>query len=165
MKMFIIVISFFIFAVFMQGVFSRFSIFKNLDSVKQFLLIGGVVGLLFALFLYQRYGLTIDILSCLIIYSFVCELYIFIFTMTIGSISVNLLFSLLKNNLNIQQINELYNSQKMVHNRIDRLMAIALIEESSAGIKLTAKGLKLANMFNCFSSFFQHTSHQGGLKK
>ncbi len=59
---------------------------KGVGSVKQFILIGGIAGFIFSLFLLQRFASIIDILSCLLIYVFVCELYIFMFTTTIDSI-------------------------------------------------------------------------------
>lgn len=158
-------LGFIIIAVFFHGIFSRISILEGITSVKKFVIVSGIAGLLLTILLYQDYGLTPDILSCLLVYAFFCELYIFMFTMTIGSISANLLFSLLKQPLTLKEINGLYNSQKMVNNRIERLISAELIEESPEGLVLTAQGLKLATIFNYFSSFFQHMKHQHCITK
>jgi len=139
-----------------HSIASRLPVLKNNNSVVLFIMIGSIFGLIYAALLYIMQGLTLCLLSNLLVYAFGCELYIFIFTMTIGSISANLLLRLRNHNLTIEEINRLYNSKKMVSDRIQRLISVELIAESDAGLFLSSKGERLARAFAWFRSFFRH---------
>jgi len=145
-------------AIFLHGIISRLAIFSKYDSVKRFLLVGSLVGLLYSFILYETYGISWNMLSGLLTYAFICELYIFMFTMTISSISATLLINLLlAKTLSQDDIAQLYKSEQMVLNRIERLLAIQLIQEDVAkSLILTNKGENLARIFAKFRSFFGH---------
>jgi predicted transcriptional regulator len=92
------------------------------------------------------------------VYGLCCELYVFLFTLAMSSISANLLVSLSRRAMTAAEIEQLYDSRAMVSSRIDRLVAVGLFDETPAGLELTAKGARTVRTFGRLRTFFRHPS-------
>jgi len=125
------------------------------DRVTRFLIVGIVAGAGLTWILIGQYEMSaLDIVAALLVYAFACELYIFLFTMTIGSISSNILVRLLRQEMRISDVALAYDSEQMVRQRIDRLIGIAFLERRQNGVALTAKGNRFVLVFRRLRRFF-----------
>ena len=86
---------------------------------------------------------------------FACELYTFLFTLTIGSISANLLLTLdnpvLENELEMR-----YDDIGMIDRRITRLINAGLAKETDDQIIATNKGRYLIKTLGFLKRLFMH---------
>jgi hypothetical protein len=127
------------------------------DVVTRFLIAGGLVGACLVWWLIGHYGLTApQTWAAALVYAFCCELYIFLFTFAMSSITANLLGRLSRGCMTDADIEQLYDSRHMVATRLDRLMAVGLIEETPAGLRLTAKGTRMVRTFRHLRQLFGH---------
>lgn len=127
------------------------------NIVLRFLLAGSVVGVGLVWWLYDKYGIAApQMWGGLLLYAFCCELYVFLFTLVISSISANLLINLFLRDMTDADIADLYDSRHMVAARLDRLVSVGLLDESSEGLKLTKKGVQTVRIANRMKRFFRH---------
>lgn len=127
------------------------------DRVIRFLVPGAGVGLLLMLSTTQRYGLfAIETVAAILVYALLCELYLFLFTMTISSISANLLVRLRSGNMTLSEIEQRYESRKMVRARLDRLEGTGFIRYDGGRILMAGKGVRLLSTFRSLRRFFRH---------
>lgn len=130
---------------------------KGLNRVIGFLVVGSAIGVGLLAALASRYGIaSMQTIAALVVYAFLCELYIFLFTLAMSSISANLLVRLNRGNLTEQEINRLYNSSRMVEERIERLVATKLLEEENFRLAPTSAGTRLLHMLDWLRRFFRH---------
>lgn len=128
-----------------------------LNNVFRFAAVGGVLGLVWAMWLYGGYGFASpQFWAGVLVYGLFCELYVFLFTLAMSSISANLLVSLSRQPMNSVELDKLYDSREMVASRLDRLVAVGIFEEAPAGLRLTAKGERLVRTFGQLRAFFRH---------
>jgi hypothetical protein len=128
----------------------------GLNIVFRFVIVGGVLGLVWTWWLYGNFGLAPGFWAGVLVYGLCCELYVFLFTLAMSSISANLLVSLSRRAMTAAEIEQLYDSRAMVSSRIDRLVAVGLFDETAAGLKLTTKGARTVRTFGRLSAFFRH---------
>lgn len=128
------------------------------NTVVRFFIVGSVVGCALILILALSYGFSPQLMAGTLVYAFLCEFYIFFFTLTISSVSANLLLNLSYGGMTQQQIDRKYDSSLMVTQRIDRMIATGLIKETGQGISLTARGRRLIGFLECLRQFFRHTA-------
>lgn len=127
------------------------------DRVVRFVVVGGVTGTTLIWIMGIRYGLFAPQTSAaLLAYALACEIYIFLFTMTISSISANLLIKLSERELTITDINNVYDSGKMVAQRLHRLVSTGFLRDSESGVTVTKKGQRLTAALGLLRSFFRH---------
>ncbi len=128
-----------------------------LNVVSRFLLAGGLMGAGLVWWLVTQYGMSApQTWAGALVYAFCCELYIFLFTFAMSSITANLLGKLSRCDLTDADIEQLYDSRLMVATRLDRLIAVGLIIERPTGLQLTAKGARMVGTFNRLRGFFRH---------
>jgi hypothetical protein len=107
--------------------------------------------------LFNRYGATApQTWAGAMVYALSCELYIFLFTFALTSITANLVGKLSRCDLTDTDIEQLYDSRHMVATRLDRLIAIGLVVERPAGLQLTRKGARMACTLSRLRGFFRH---------
>jgi hypothetical protein len=148
-------ILFFIAAVLGHFILSRLRIPANI--VLRFLLVGNILGAGLVWWLYTNYDISApQMWAGLLVYAFFCELYVFLFTLVISSISANLLINLFLREMTDADMPHQYESSHMVAARLDRLVAADFLEETSDGLKLTKKGVRLVRLFNRMRVFFRH---------
>jgi len=148
--------AFFIGAVLCHAALSRMHLPPNI--VLRFLLVGSTLGAGLVWWLYDKYGLAApEMWAGVLIYVFCCELYVFLFTLVISSISANVLINLSFQDMTDHDMSRLYDSRQMVAARLDRLVSVGLLDESLGSLKLTKNGLRLVRFFNRMRAFFRHS--------
>ena len=129
----------------------------GVNTVVGFLSVGSVAGIGLLGVLASHYGATsMQTVSALALYAFLCELYIFLFTLAMSSISANLLVRLDRGGLTEQEIDRLYDSSKMVDERIGRLLATTLLKEEPSVLTPTPEGIRLLRILDRLRLFFRH---------
>ena len=127
------------------------------DRVTRFLFVGSAAGLLLIGACAHQYGLlAIQTVAATLAYAFACELYIFLFTMTISSVSANLLVRLLKSPLSETEIERDHGGQAMVAARLDRLVEAGFLARRVERLSVTPKGLAFANGIRRLRGVFRH---------
>ncbi len=126
------------------------------NRVGSFLLIGCPGGILLAFSLCMRAEPRTLILSSLLVYALICELYLFLFTLTISSVSANLLLALRRKALTDGELEEQYDSRKMVAQRLARLEALGLLSRRGDTVRPTLSGIRATARWSAFRSFFRH---------
>jgi hypothetical protein len=145
----------FITAVAAHAVICRAPISTNI--VFRFILVGGFLGIGLVWWLQSRYGVAKPQFWCgVFVYGLCCELYVFLFTLAMGSISANLLVDLSRQAMTTFEIDQLYDSRTMVSSRVDRLVAVGLFNVASRGLELTRKGERTVLIFGRLRGFFRH---------
>jgi hypothetical protein len=130
-------------------------VFSSVNRVKSFVAAAALIGCGLAVVALCRTSLDIAI-SSLVLYAFLCELYLFAFTLALGSISANLLVRLRRGSLPLRRLNEHYSGELMTTIRLERLCQSGLLEGDSDGWILTPRGRRLAKVFAKLRRFFRH---------
>jgi hypothetical protein len=150
----------FILAIISHAVLSRLMPYAN--RVILFMVVGIAVGSSLIYLNHTLYNLfSIETAASALLYAFLCELYLFLFTFALASISANLLQHMSIKSLSANEIEAIYDSRKMVLNRYNRLISNGLIIMDSAGIEgegfiISPKGLKLLNSLIFLRTIFKH---------
>jgi hypothetical protein len=132
------------------------------NPLVKFLGASGLCGVGLALHCLATFGLGTKMLAALLLYSCICELYIFLFGMVSSSVSASLLLALRQASLTDVQIEERYSNEYMVGNRLAKLERTGLLARDGAGYMLTAKGRLLVRRFSALRRFFRHGAHVDG---
>ena len=150
----------FILAIISHTILSRLIPYAN--RVILFMVVGIAVGSSLIYLNHTYYNLfSIEMAASTLLYAFLCELYLFLFTFALASISANLLQHMSIKSLSANEIEAIYDSRKMVLNRYNRLISNGLIIMDSAGIEgegfiISPRGLKLLNSLNFLRKIFKH---------
>jgi len=126
------------------------------NSVSRFLFVGSTVGGCFALYLYFALGPAPEVFAALMVYAACCELYIFLFTLASYSISANILVAISTDGMPSKEFDRFYNGDLMAAKRIERLVAVGLMEDSGTVLTPTAKARRLIRLFARLRAFFRH---------
>jgi hypothetical protein len=126
----------------------------RVNRVKLFATIGAAIALALAC-LFP--GEDSDVaLSAFLLYGFLCELYIFSFTLALGSISANILMLLDNGETSLAGIASKYSGASMTSLRLDRLCRSGYLRTSDESWMLTTRGRTIANRFARFRQFLGH---------
>ena len=94
-----------------------------------------------------------ELITGALTYAFLCNLYIFLFTATLSSVSSNLLFRLSREALTPDDVERLYSGRAMAEVRIKRLVDAGFLAAGTTGLTLTAAGRRaLRPMGACAAS-------------
>lgn len=88
-----------------------------------------------------------EVCAILVWFFFLSELYVFIFTLSLGSISIKILQLLSARPLAVNELEALYPPASMVSVRFKRLSSAGFIDGSGGILKLTKKGNHLLAIF------------------
>lgn len=141
-----------------HGLLCRLPLGGNI--VVKFILIGSVVSATLAVHEIMLYGIAIETFAALLSYMFICELYIFLFTLVGNSVSVSILLQLSKNSLNESELERVNSDKMMVNERLQKLINVNFLEVRNKKYCLTQQGLLLLKFFRSFKSFFRHFQKQ-----
>jgi|SRR3990172_3332658 len=130
------------------------------NNVAKFLGVGGLAGILLSTYLISVYGLALTTWAGLFLYMFLCELYIFSFTLVHSSVSASLLIALRAGALTDQEIHMRYSDERMVDLRIGKLLANGFLREGDSGYTLTDRGRLLLAIFRRLRGFFRHSARE-----
>lgn len=134
---------------------ARFRFHDN--AVVRFAAIGCGVGFILSAGLWPAYGVSMEIAAAILLFAFFCELYIFLFTLVLSSVSVNIMLRLRRGSISEPMLDEIYSGKAMIALRIDRLLQSGLLREVDSLIEATERGRRLASLFNRFRRLFGHS--------
>ena len=140
-------------AVLLHGLVMRLPL--RLDAVLRFLLVGAPIGA--ALLVWAALGgLTSHAVAAVMLYAFLCELYIFFFTLVIGSISVATLIALRESKVEEEVFLRRADTTAMVKVRLERLVKNGFVLRTNGRYGLTGKGMRVHRVFAALRRFFRH---------
>jgi hypothetical protein len=146
----------FLVAVLFHAAVGRLPLIPN--SVLRFLATGGLVGLVLLVLLATRDGLFSPAFATgILIYAFLSELYIFLFTFTLSSVSANLLARLQRRPLMPEEVAELYSGRNMTAARIARMVDSGFLASGQVGLELTAAGERTVRSYERLRRLFRHS--------
>jgi len=141
-------------AVLLHGVTTH--IFLRVDSVRRFLMVGVPVGAGLLVVSALTFGFRTFGLAQVALYAFLCELYMFLFTLVVSSVSATILILLRRGPISESTLKAAYDPQGMVRLRLERLIKQGLITKVAEGYAVTAAGARLHRAFSALRRFFRH---------
>jgi hypothetical protein len=130
-------------------------VFSN--RVAKYVLAGGVCGVALLVCVVLAEYSFLNALAAILLYAFASELYIFLFTLIASSVSISIIRGLRVGAMSARDVELLYSSERMVQVRLERLLAIGLINRDVRGVHLTARGRRVITIFGALRRFFGHS--------
>lgn len=109
-----------------------------INSVSRFLLSGSIVGITLCTFALARWGVSIESAAAIAVYAAACELYVFLFMLVSGSVS--LLYRLRFRTLSSDEIEAVLGGRSMVDRRIANMISVGLLQRGTQGFAQTQRG-------------------------
>ena len=137
-------------------------LFSTKNRIVLFMAIGFPIGLALGMTMGSHFGwFATQTFAALALFAFLCELYLFLFTLALASISANLLVTLRAGAMDHESIEKLYDSRGMVVTRFNRLVSTGLIQLRSLGVEaegyeVTPRGERLLGILNTLRRIFKH---------
>lgn len=150
----LIALAAFVLAVLLHGLVMRIPM--PMDSVRRFLLVGTPLGLALVVFALTRLGFSVSGFAAILFYALLCELYIFCFTLVLSSVSATMLIMLRGGPVATRALIAVYDPEKMVKLRLDRLLQNGFLQRVQERITVTAQGMKYHKAFEALRVFFGH---------
>jgi len=149
----LMVFSYLTVAIIFNAILGRYGVVNN--AVIRFLLSGFLIGIMMSFHLISEFGLASATIAAIIWFALVCELYIFLFTLSLGSVSIKILRLLQKAPCQESELNLVYQPKDMVLMRLIRLEHVGLITRNVEGaILLTQRGKSLIKIATFLKSLF-----------
>lgn len=130
----------------------------GVSSVARFVIVGCLCGLGLAAHLVATYGPTTPVVTALLLFALACEVYIFLFTLTMSSISSTILLTLRSGALDEQALDARYSAAYMVDSRLAKLEASDFLQRNGDRFSLTARGRGLVASFERLRRLFFRTA-------
>jgi hypothetical protein len=126
-----------------------------LGAVSSFLVTGALGGLCVSLWLFSESKTLAELTSALLAYALLCELYLFFVTLSLGSVSANILAMLYDEPMSSTKLLIHYRGREMVVARLDRIIKakLATLDEAHR-ITVTPGGVKLMMLLDQVRRFF-----------
>jgi hypothetical protein len=133
----------------------------KLNRVTSFVIVAALVTVLMVAALAQHYEfVSAEFIAALLLFAFACELYVFLFTMTISSISANILVLLAHKPMSVEDVRSRYDSRNMVRMRLERLVQNGFLEMDGSRKRLSPspKGVWFTRAFTGLRILFRFSS-------
>ena len=148
------VIAFSILGVIIDACFARLRL--PIGAVMRFIGVWAVTGLGLSALLLERRGFSPDTAGAFPAYAFAGQLYIFVFTLSLASISANLLIVFAREPVRRVDASVIFEGPAMVAARLKRMSLNGLLIVDDAGLRLTPAGDSTVRNFSTMRAFFQH---------
>lgn len=145
---------YFLLAVAVHAVWCRLP--PRFATVPKFVGVGAVLGLILAAQLYAAEGLSSGFFGGVLSYALACELYIFLFTLIMSSVSAIWLRRLSRGSAEQSALAEFYSAAQMVDVRVQRLVDNGFLTPDGESYRLTEKARRLIASFDRLRRFFGH---------
>jgi len=142
-----------VFAIALGAVAARF---LSGIGFASFVISAAISGVGLAILLLKTDGTAADLLAALLVFAFGCELYLFLSTLSLASISSNILAFLREKPATEGELAARYSGWRMAEIRVERLLAGDFIAPDSDRLRLTPRGRKIARTFHRLRSLFRH---------
>jgi hypothetical protein len=142
----------FLLAVVVHAILRRMS---SVGVVPLFVIVGTVVAAGFAAWWFTTFFAVAEFFALLLVYAVFCELYLFFVTLSLASISANILVALLDRRMSTSELDLQYRSQEMIDARLDRIVGAGLaVKIGDDHLVLTPKGTRLIGWLDLVRRFF-----------
>jgi hypothetical protein len=91
-------------------------------------------------------------ISAILVFALLCELYLFVMTLT-NSVTLRILSILVEQDLDMRDIQALYDGENIVSKRFDQLIETGMLISDGDGYTLTSTGRRSARIFSKLQSF------------
>jgi hypothetical protein len=135
----------FVTAVFIHAIVVR--LVRRGTAVALFVVTGALVGAIWLAIVAARETRALPLIAAVLLFAFLCELYIFTFTLVANSVAVSLLLTVRAGCVSAAALEQMYRPEAMVQRRLDQLERAALLRRSGGSLTLTAAGLRLISTF------------------
>jgi DNA-binding MarR family transcriptional regulator len=105
------------------------------------------VGAIWLAVVAAREARALPVVAAALMFAFLCELYIFTFTLVANSVAVSLLLTVRGGCTSAAALEQLYRPEAMVQRRLDQLERAALIRRTRGTLTVTEAGLRLIRTF------------------
>ena len=150
----VLAVGYFIAAFLLHAIWCRAAVRPSV--VVKYVVVGGLTGLALLAHLLSVEGPTHRTLAGLLVFALASELYIFLFTMIISSVSAIWLRRLYRGSIETSTLAEIYSPAWMVETRLERLVENGFLVRTDDGYRLTEKGRSLINTFTRLRGIFKH---------
>jgi hypothetical protein len=106
------------------------------------------------------YGASVSTLAGVLSYALACELYVFMFTLILSSVSAIWLRRLYRGSIEVSALAEAYSPTWMVDTRLERLADNEFLARTGDGYRVTERGLKMLQTFRRLRHFFRHAPRE-----
>jgi hypothetical protein len=127
-----------------------------IPSVPKYVMVAALLGIGLIAHLFVAYGVSTALLAGVLVYGLLIELYLFMATLIISSVSAIWLRRLWRGSARLDALRELYSPAWMVESRIERLVSSGFVVQAGSDFRVTAKGLHMIQTFGRFRRFFRH---------
>lgn len=128
----------------------------QLDSVRRFLAVGVPVGAGVVVFLLAQHGATTRAFAGIAVYAFLCELYLFLFTLVLSSISVATLLRLSRGPVPAADLMRELEPREMVRLRVERLVGAGCLVREGGRLAVARRGRRMLGAFGRLRRLFGH---------
>ena len=125
------------------------------NAMVAFILLGAPIGLVLITVLIQTYPID-RAAAGVLLYAFLCEIWMFIISSSFSSVSANLLLNLRGGTMHGDEIDRLYDNHAMIGQRVQWLSHIGAAVEIDGRLLPTRRGLWVVQVFNRLRHFFDH---------
>jgi hypothetical protein len=142
-------------AVVAHAIFARVAPARNTVILS---IVGALsVGLMLVAWAGWTFGpVSSDFVSAAVTYAAFCELYLFMFTLALSSVSANILVRLAAGPKDRSELDSSYDSRGMVEQRLARMQAAGLIVTRRDHLSLTFRGRAIVKAYRLLRSLFRH---------
>jgi hypothetical protein len=154
----LLAVLYFVVAVALHAIWCRVS--ARLSVVVKYVVAGGLVGLALAGHLLVLYGPTTPTLAGILSFALASELYVFMFTLILSSVSAIWLRRLHRGSIESEALAEAYSPAWMVDTRLERLADNAFLTRDGEGYRVTERGRKMMQSFRRLRGFFKHAPRE-----
>lgn len=135
-----------------------------ISNVLRFLLVGGCVGVALLVTLLVVQGISIELFAGLVLYGFLSELYVFLFTLVISSVGVSMLMRLRHGPMREAELTVSSNGKNMVAVRLERMEANGLVRREQGRYVPTPSARRLVRTFVAVRTLAGHELHARSLR-
>lgn len=126
------------------------------SAVFRFLAVAIPIGILMLVYVGLQTGVSPAFFASMFTYGFLCELYMFLFTLCMASVSANLIMFVAGGERDISLLAERYDSTDMVQLRLDRLETANLLHRDGDKFSLTPRARFLVAAYRWLRTLFGH---------
>ena len=148
----LLAVAYFAVAVGLHGLVTRLPL--RVSSVARYVGVGSACGLALGAHVVALYGLTTPAITALLLFALASEVYIFLFTLTMNSISATILLTLRAGALDEAALDARYSALYMVDSRLVKLEANDFLRREGDRFRLTARGRGLVASFHRLRRLF-----------
>lgn len=136
-----------------------------ISNVLRFLLVGSCVGVALLVTLVVVQGISVELFAGLMLYGFLSELYIFLFTLVISSVGTLMLMRLRHGPLSTPELTVGSNGKQMVAVRLDRMAENGLVRREQGRYVPTGSARTLVRLFVAARTLAGHELHARALRQ